>query len=100
MLLSHPVGIVTSMRISTLFSRTKPTASAGPARCGEGLAHCHGTLVLHADGTVECDGESICGADEVQHELWVACDELGCSCAGDDAPLEGWATATSILLAA
>ena len=71
------------MRISTLFR--KSTASDDPA-----LAHCHETLVLHADGTVECDGEAACGLDELQHDLWVACDELGCSCTGDESPLEGW----------
>ena len=77
------------MRISTLFNRSS-AAPAGPACCTTGLEHCHGTLVLHADGTVECEDEARCGADELQHELWVACDELGCGCVGDDAPLEGW----------
>ena len=67
------------MRITTLFKKS-PTVDLG---------HCHGTLVLHADGTAECD-EVFCGSDELQHELWVACDELGCGCVGDDAPLEGW----------
>jgi hypothetical protein len=47
---------------------------------------CHGTLVLHADGGVECDHETTCGLDELQHDLWVACDELGCGCTGDEAP--------------
>jgi hypothetical protein len=74
------------MRITTLFTRTPAAAPC----CADGLAHCHETLVLHADGTVACDGEATCGLDELQHELWVACDELGCGCAGDDAPLDGW----------
>jgi hypothetical protein len=74
------------MRFMTLFRKSP----AVPACCADGLAHCHGTLVLHADGTVECDDVDACGADESQHELWVACDELGCGCVGDDAPLEGW----------
>lgn len=109
--MSHPVGIVTPMRISTLFRKTTTATSDPSGRlsgqrecCREGLAHCHGTLVLHADGTVECDDEATCGADELQHELWMACDELGCGCAGDDAPLDGWARAAlgarSSLLAA
>lgn len=72
------------MRISTLFRKSTP---ALPACCAGGLAHCHSTLVLHADGTVECDAEAFCRADEPQHELWVACDELGCGCVGDDAPI-------------
>ncbi len=74
------------MRITSLFKKSP----ALPACCVEGLAHCHGTLVLHADGTLECEGESACGADESQHELWVACDELGCGCVGDEAPLAGF----------
>jgi len=52
--------------------------------CDEGLAHCHGTLVLHADETVECDEQGACGADEVTHRWWVACSELGCGCTGDE----------------
>jgi hypothetical protein len=49
---------------------------------------CQETLVLHADGTVECEGEGHCELDELRHELWVTCDELRCSCAGDEAPLD------------
>jgi hypothetical protein len=82
--MSHPSCIVSDMRISTLFKKDRPTASC----CEESLAHCHGTLVLHADGTVECDDQARCGADDLLHDLWVACDELGCGCIGDDAPLE------------
>jgi hypothetical protein len=74
------------MRISTLF-RTPP---ATPSCCDAVLDHCHGTLVLHADGTLECEHQAACGADESQHELWVSCDELRCGCLGEDAPLDGW----------
>lgn len=45
---------------------------------------CRHTLVVHADGTRECDGEASCGADELVHEWWVACDELGCGCIGEE----------------
>ena len=62
--------------------------------------HCHGTLVLHADGSVECEHEATCAADETQHDLWVTCDELRCGCLGDDAPLEGVAPLADLLLAA
>jgi hypothetical protein len=48
---------------------------------------CNGTLVLHADGTVECEHELACGLDELTHPLWVACDELDCGCVGDEMPL-------------
>jgi hypothetical protein len=79
------------MRITTLFTKKTPTDT--PACCATGLVHCHETLVLHADGTLECDGEAFCAAESLQHELWVACDQLGCGCMGDDAPLEGWLVA-------
>jgi hypothetical protein len=70
--------MMSGMRITNLF-RTTST----PAR----PTGCEGTLVLHADGSVECEHEHTCGLDELDHELWVACDELGCGCVGDDAPL-------------
>ena len=41
---------------------------------------CEHTLVLHADGTAECDGAHECACDEHVHELWATCDELGCTC--------------------
>ena len=50
-------------------------------------ATCHGTLVLHADGTVECDEVEVCGAVEVVHDWWVSCVELGCGCTGDEGDL-------------
>jgi len=50
-------------------------------------AGCSGTLVLHADGTVECSAsEATCDLDDLTHALWVACDELGCGCVGDEHP--------------
>jgi hypothetical protein len=48
---------------------------------------CRHTLVLHGDGTHECDGAGSCGADELAHEWWVACDELGCGCVGAERDL-------------
>jgi hypothetical protein len=48
---------------------------------------CHGTLVLHADGAVECEHETDCDLDELIHPFWVACDELGCGCLGDERPI-------------
>jgi hypothetical protein len=46
--------------------------------------HCGHTLVVHADGTHECDGAAACGADELVHEWWLSCDELGCGCIGEE----------------
>ena len=74
------------MRITTLFRKAASTSRC----CDTELTHCHGTLVLHADGTAECEHAEACDVDEAQHDLWVTCHELRCSCAGDDAPLDGW----------
>jgi hypothetical protein len=40
-------------------------------------------LVLHADGTDECEHGQVCGADELLHDLVVACHEVGCACTGE-----------------
>jgi hypothetical protein len=42
---------------------------------------CRYTLLVHADGTNECEGEHACGADELAHEWRLSCQELGCGCA-------------------
>ena len=49
--------------------------------CGEEVDHCHGTLVRHADGWVECtDGSCLVLAVE-RHELVLACGPgEGCAC--------------------
>jgi hypothetical protein len=45
------------------------------------LLTCERTLVLHGDGTHECDGEGRCGADPLAHEWSVPCTDVGCGCA-------------------
>ena len=45
---------------------------------------CTGVLVVHADGTNACDHVEHCGAEELAHEWWVSCDELGCGCVGEE----------------
>lgn len=52
--------------------------------CGNGLGHCHEVLVLHADGTIDCDGLDRCGGDALLHDWTIACVELACGCAGDE----------------
>ena len=49
---------------------------------------CHGTLVLHADGTDECEHAADCACEELLHEWAISCAELGCGCAGEERPLE------------
>lgn len=48
---------------------------------------CRGTLILHADGTDECEHGHDCGADQLLHDHAVACHEVGCSCTGEARPL-------------
>jgi hypothetical protein len=60
----------------------------GCAPCAAELWHCHGTLVLHADGTAECDDAHHCHAREDVHDWWLPCTDLGCGCTGDERPLE------------
>ena len=48
-------------------------------RCTELLLHCHGTLVRHGDGTVECT-EPECGGDAAMHEFAVSCEEVQATC--------------------
>jgi hypothetical protein len=45
--------------------------------------NCRHTLVVHADGTHECEGGTWCGTDDLLHDWWVPCDELGCQCVGE-----------------
>lgn len=61
--------------------RAATSAQLGPscAACAVELLHCHGTLVLHADGSVECDVED-CGVAEEAHELVLMCTEVDPRC--------------------
>jgi hypothetical protein len=61
--------------MSTPSSRTCP-------ECEHAAEHCHGTLVRHADGTVECTDTACYVRESDRHDLVVACTEvhLTCSC--------------------
>lgn len=106
--LSHLLLILISMWFSTKRRRIDPDTAAGTAPCGapasaageEGglgrscqpcdaaLAHCHGTLVLHADGSMVCDEASTCENTADWHQWWLSCTELqpACGCTGDEQP--------------
>lgn len=56
------------------------------ATCRAGHEHCHTTLVVHADGVVECDDSLRCGGREDLHDWWLPCTDLGCGCTGDEQP--------------
>lgn len=58
-----------------------PSSCCGPMGCcDDELAHCHGVLVRHADGRIECIEDTGCDAGEPTHEWAVACAEVGCGC--------------------
>ncbi len=52
--------------------------------CAAGLDHCHGTLVLHSDGSVECTDLTCVVHDAERHVLVIRCTEIGpdCACLG------------------
>lgn len=52
------------------------------------MRDCGETLVVHADGTHECEGAAACDGDALLHDWWVPCDELGCGCVGEERGLE------------
>lgn len=75
------------MKLWTARNPRTPHHAAPPPcdPCEADLAHCHETLVVHADGATECEGFPDCGADPAAHDLWMACSELeACGCTGDD----------------
>ncbi|GAA1993045.1 hypothetical protein [Amycolatopsis minnesotensis] len=49
--------------------------------CGNGLDHCHGTLVVHVGGALDCTDANCADLDRVRHTLIVDCEFLGaCDC--------------------
>lgn len=48
--------------------------------CIRGWRHCHGTLLLHRDGSSACLDEPSCDGDVAIHDLVVACTEVGSGC--------------------
>ena len=47
--------------------------------CRNELDHCHGVLIVFADGHVECDGGDIeggCDAERARHDWVVLADDL------------------------
>jgi hypothetical protein len=52
------------------------------ARCVGDIDHCHGTVILHPQGVVECTQPECHDLDQVRHALSVGCDLIqgGCDC--------------------
>lgn len=48
--------------------------------CEDEVWHCHGALVIHADGTTHCLQDAQCRADEVQHAFVGPCEHLLVAC--------------------
>lgn len=42
-------------------------------RCERDLDHCHGTLVVHLDGRVDCTEPDCVDADSARHPLVIDC---------------------------
>ena len=61
------------------------TATATPSctTCAREQEHCHDTLIVHVDGTMECSGGT-CEIFVEVHEHLVPCDDVlpPCDCAG------------------
>jgi hypothetical protein len=51
--------------------------------CTGELDHCHGTLILHEDGAVDCTEPGCRDLDQARHRLTIICAEVdgGCLCA-------------------
>ncbi|QEN16726.1 hypothetical protein ACQ856_06335 [Mycolicibacterium psychrotolerans] len=48
--------------------------------CAAGLAHCHGTLIVHDLHRGECTEPDCDGPELVLHLLVIDCDAVGCAC--------------------
>jgi hypothetical protein len=54
--------------------------------CGLEIDHCHGTLVVHSDGTVDCTDAACEFPDLLRHALIIDCAAvLGGCCAAEEA---------------
>ena len=43
------------------------------------VEHCHGTVIHHVCGRIECTEEG-CERPEVVHAFTIDCDAIGCTC--------------------
>jgi hypothetical protein len=49
------------------------------AECEQDLAHCHGTAIVHFDGSADCTDDPDCRLAAEQHLFEVSCAEAECS---------------------
>jgi hypothetical protein len=56
--------------------------------CGLRVDHCHGTLVVHSDRTMECTDAACELPDLLRHEFVVDCQAVMGGCCMTDEPVE------------
>jgi hypothetical protein len=59
------------------------------AECDQDLEHCHGTVIVHFDGSGDCADDPGCRLAAEQHLFVVSCGEVKCHC-GVLLPEPGW----------
>jgi len=48
--------------------------------CRDGLEHCHGTVIIHAQRGAECTADGCDAPELIEHTLRIDCDAVGCAC--------------------
>lgn len=58
------------------------STGVGCAECAAELDHCHGTLIHHPDGAVDCTEQECSALDPARHGLVTDCASIagGCDC--------------------
>ncbi|MBO0839380.1 MAG: hypothetical protein J2O49_00945 [Sciscionella sp.] len=63
------------------FVIVRPATVTACADCAAGLEHCHGSLIEHATGALECTEPGCVEVDPARHALRLCCAELtDCGC--------------------
>jgi hypothetical protein len=52
--------------------------------CRRNLDHCHGTLVVHDDGTLECTDDTCALREPSRHALIIDCETVAGGCCRDE----------------
>lgn len=64
-----------------MISRFEAAVSQRPCRdCVRELSHCHGSLIVHRDGALECTEADCVQVHFAVHELVLECAQLGDCC--------------------
>ena len=56
--------------------------------CGLNVDHCHGTLVVHSDRSLDCTDATCDLPDLLRHAFVVDCEAVLGGCCADDQPVE------------